>query len=114
MLQRLRAAGVFRSAGCRDALRPWFDPVIGKFARFLAGASFDILHAHGAKAGLITRLALNWRSRLAYPVIVSCHNGSCRIAAIPATGGPLAGGEVQPDTSHFIAVSPASKMNSLE
>lgn len=111
VLQRLRAAGVFRilPLDVGDALRPWFDPlVIGKFARFLQEHPFDILHAHGAKAGLITRLALNWRSRLAYPVIVSCHN-----EILPDSRHPryrrarwLVEKYLARYTSHFIAVSP--------
>lgn len=110
-MQRVRAAGVFRilPMDVGDVLRPWLDPlVIGKFSRFLQEHPFDIIHAHGAKAGLITRLALNWRGRLRYPVIVSYHN-----EILPESRRSrqrraryLAEKYLAKYTSHFIAVSP--------
>lgn len=114
VLQRLRAAGVTRilPLDVGDTLRPWLDPlIIGKFSSFLKEHPFDVIHAHGAKAGLITRLALNWRGRLPYPVIVSYHN-----EILPESRSSrqqrvryLAEKYLAKYTSHFIAVSPGIK-----
>ncbi|NMB45403.1 MAG: glycosyltransferase family 4 protein [Firmicutes bacterium] len=77
LMQRLRTIGVCRilPLDIGDGVRPWVDPlVIRRFARFLHRHPFDIVHAHGAKAGLVTRLALNYGNKLNYPVVVSYHN----------------------------------------
>jgi len=114
VLQHMRAAGIARilPLDVGDAVRPLADPlIIGRFSRFLEEHPFDIIHAHGAKAGLITRLALNWRRRLPYPVIVSYHN-----EILPESRHVrqrrmryLAERCLAGSTSHFIAVSPPIK-----
>lgn len=111
VLQKMRAAGITRllPLDVGDTPRLWLDPlVIGQLSRFLKVHPFDIIHAHGAKAGLITRLALNWRGRLSYPVIVSYHN-----EILPPSRQSrqrkvryLMEKYLVKYTSHFIAVSP--------
>ncbi len=110
-LQCLKAAGVFRiqPLDTGDDLRPWLDPlIIGKFARFLNGNPFDIIHAHGAKAGLITRLALHLGRRQRSPVVVSYHNEilptsrSLHKRRLRSYMEKL----LRDGTAHFIAVSP--------
>lgn len=111
LLQSLKAAQVFRlfPLDIGDGLRPLKDPLtIRRLARFLRSHPFDIIHAHGGKAGLLIRLALTGRRGSSCPVVISCHNEiqpgnvqrrggqlRCRIERI------LRGG-----TAHFIAVSP--------
>lgn len=119
LMQRIRAAGVSRilPLDTGDELRPWLDPlVIWRFSRFLHRHPFAIIHAHGAKAGLITRLALNYGSKLDYPVVVSYHN-----EILPASRHPqkrrlrrFMEKRLAEDTAHFIAVSPGIKEELIE
>lgn len=114
MMQCIRDAGISRvlPLDTGDELRPWLDPlVVWRFSRFLHRHPFAIVHAHGAKAALITRLALNYGSKLDYPVVVSYHN-----EILPASRHPqkrrlrrLMEKRLINDTSHFIAVSPGIK-----
>ena len=118
-LHCLKAAGVFKMQplDTGDDLRPWLDSLtIGKFARFLDANPFDIIHAHGAKAGLITRLALHLGRRQRSPVIVSYHNE----ISPPSRQGYKrqvrrhAERLLKKDTAHFIAVSPSIQRELIE
>lgn len=108
LMKHIRAAGVSRilPLDIGDDLRPCLDPlVIWRFSRFLRHHPFAIVHAHGAKAGLITRLAL---SKLDYPVVVSYHNELLSATYHPQKRRMRAFVErrLAQDTDHFIAVSP--------
>lgn len=114
MMQCIRDAGISRilPLDTGDELRPWLDPlVIRRFSRFLQSHPFDVVHAHGAKAGLITRLALGYGSKLGYPVVVSYHNeilpGSRHLQKRRLRR--FMEKRLVKDTSHCIAVSPSIK-----
>ena len=114
MMQCLRDTGVSKllPLDVGDDVRPWLDPmVVWRFSRFLHRHPFAIIHAHGAKAGLITRLALDYGSKLSYPVVVSYHNEILPISRHPQKRRwrRLMEKHLAKDTSHFIAVSPSIK-----
>ncbi|NMB10816.1 MAG: glycosyltransferase family 4 protein [Firmicutes bacterium] len=119
LMQRVRAAQVFRvlPLDVGDDLRPWLDPlVIRRFARFLRRQSFAIIHAHGAKAGLITRLALSYGSKLHYPVVVSYHNEILPVSrhSQKRRWRRFIERRLAKDTAHFIAVSPSIKAELIQ
>ena len=117
-LRCLRAAGTLHlfPLDTGDGLRIGADPyTAGRLAKFLKRQRFDLIHAHGAKAGLIARLAL-MKSHLATPVIVSYHNEilppnrhfHVRIMRLHAER------LLKNRTSHFIAVSPSIQQELVE
>lgn len=119
-LRCMQAAEVFKllPLDTGDGLRFWLDPfVIRRFAGFLGRHPFDIIHAHGAKAGLITRLALNLRgSSGPWPVVISYHNEILPLSR-HAQGRQMrryAERFLRRNTAHFIAVSPSIQAELIE
>ncbi|AVX20450.1 Glycosyltransferase involved in cell wall bisynthesis [Carboxydocella sporoproducens DSM 16521] len=54
------------------SLNPWADwPAVYQLRRYLQEKKFDLIHAHGAKAGLISRLAAMGSKT---PVLITAHN----------------------------------------
>jgi glycosyltransferase involved in cell wall biosynthesis len=97
-------------------LHPWHDPrAVGALRRIVAHGDFDVVHAHGFKAGLLGRLATSLAG--SRPFIVTAHN---HVVRREETSGfakwrtsrverALTGG-----VAHYIAVSESIKLELIE
>lgn len=115
LLRCLKRAGVSRifPLDVGDGIRPFTDLyVTWQLCRLLCRHCFSLIHAHGAKAGLVARLAVAAATRVCPPgprVVLSLHN-----EIFPSTRSQrmhkwrhFMERRLLPYTTHFIAVSPS-------